>query len=210
MNLTIAEKQFAKKLLREFGIDYPVYPITHEEIITALKYHLGSGVSQGEIEAERRATRIARNLLVGEILIALGLSLDYQELTDEEIVAFIKKNFVDKTVDDAMLRGKLYPHERDWALGFAAREPEVFRAFVAARKKIVKPISDRRQISGESGKIDALQDSINKQVNVSTEMFLKYNPSGRRPAEIGEIQTSINEQLGVSDALFLKHSSPSR
>lgn len=222
MQMTLDQIAFANRLIREMGgVPFAATEITEAEAIRLIKETFLNGVSPREIKDERQANTIKRNLFIGGILEALGLSLDLsEERTDEEIVAFIKKNFVDpkavdKAVDEAMLQGKLHSYEKEWALGFAAKEPEVFRAFVAARK-IVKPLS------GESVEIDDTQKRINRQLGVTDEVFLKYCggrsvettpygvPEVKLKAAIDDLQRTMNESIGVSEEMFLKYGVASR
>lgn len=66
--------------------------------------------------------------------------------------------------------------------------------------------------------IDPLQAKINRQLGLSDETFLKYNPEpqhGQTPragtlavlssSKIDPLQQAINRQLGLSDEVFLKY-----
>ncbi len=94
-----------------------------------------------------------------------------------------KKREIEDLVDKAIsLEGKMYPHEKDWAL-HADREwnkenkPALLKAFLAGRPKVMpigEKLAGKKEDTG-AVVIDDIQAQINKQMGVSAELFAKYN-----------------------------------
>lgn len=101
----------------------------------------------------------------------------YEELNskmlEREIQDLIAKASGPGTDD---MSAKLYPSEKEWAIKFARENGlNVAREFIRLRPKVLA-IMDR--LPGKKEKplvIDETQDSINQQLGVSKEAFLKYN-----------------------------------
>ena len=126
--------------------------------------------SEDEVKGKILALKYPVNMVPSEQLVRL------QEAT--------KRQGIEDLIDKAIAAdGKMYPHERDWAL-HADREwnkennPALFKAFMAGRPKIM-PIGDKLPDKKEDKgvAIDDIQAQVNKQMGVSAELFAKYNPT---------------------------------
>lgn len=86
-------------------------------------------------------------------------------------------------VDAAMAEGKIVPAQRDWAVGYAKRDPQGFEAFVGAQPQIVK--GGGGQAGGKppkrsDGALDADERAVARAMGVTEE---EYRASARAIAE---------------------------
>ena len=89
------------------------------------------------------------------------------------------KRDAEDLVEAAMKEGKVSPAQRDWARGYAEREPEGFRVFVAKAPVVVQmgeatPPSPLR-LRGEIGGLDAAQAQVNIALAIGEKTYRKHN-----------------------------------
>jgi phage I-like protein len=97
--------------------------------------------------------------------------------TVKELREKLRLQEVEKLVQQAMKEGKVTPAQHDWAKGYAGRDPEGFRAFVAKAPTVV-PTGEVSGNSGPvvgSGRIDDTQLEVNKALGLDPETFEKHN-----------------------------------
>jgi phage I-like protein len=83
---------------------------------------------------------------------------------------------VRELVEAAMKEGKIAPAQGDWALEYAGRDPEGFKAFAAKAPKVVPTGEAAGGTLPEGGvATDALQEQVNKSLGVDEETFKKHN-----------------------------------
>ena len=94
-----------------------------------------------------------------------------------EVKAKLLARETEELVASALKAGKVTPAQKEWAAAYAARDPEGFKTFLAKAPVIVKPgyMGIKTDPAGKGG-IDPVQASINAQLGVSDEAFLKHNP----------------------------------
>ncbi len=73
------------------------------------------------------------------------------------------------------MAGKLYPHEREWAIEECNKDLQAMRVFIARRPKVLNFLAALPGKQSGTVVIDSLQASINEQIGVSKETFVKYN-----------------------------------
>jgi len=73
------------------------------------------------------------------------------------------------------MEGKLYPHEREWALGEATRDYAAMSECIKRRHHVLSIMGKLPGKKDDPLVIDELQAKINKQLEVSPEMFRKHN-----------------------------------
>ncbi len=75
-------------------------------------------------------------------------------------------------VDAAIRAGRLVPAQRDWAVGYASREPDAFKAFVAAQPVILSDGRVATAAPGE-GQLTAEQKALCSNLGITEEAFKK-------------------------------------
>ena len=73
------------------------------------------------------------------------------------------------------MEAKLYPHEREWALGEAKKDFDKIKSFIRNRPHVLAFMSKLPGQKADTVVIDDLQAAINAQLKVSPELFKKYN-----------------------------------
>ena len=111
---------------------------------------------------------------VKKVLDALGITSTSPEITEEEALQLINEKYAAEAVNQALADGKIKADEQEWALGLAKDSLAAFRMFAATRQKQIDWSTYRRPNGSGPIEIDEVQASINKQVGVSPEVFLKY------------------------------------
>jgi len=95
-----------------------------------------------------------------------------EKLHEHDVLALIDKAC---GAGDGDMEGKLYPHERDWALTEARKDFETMSAFIRHRPRVLSIMSKLPSGKKDPAHIDAAQEAINRQMGVSKETFVKYN-----------------------------------
>lgn len=98
----------------------------------------------------------------------------------ETLLAKMHEQEIEQVVNNAIaVEGKLYAHEREWALTEAKKDIDTFKAFVSNRPKVVpiKTQLPKKKDDKTLGAIDETQAEINRQLGISEETFKKYNAS---------------------------------
>lgn len=99
----------------------------------------------------------------------------------EDLEESLRARDIEQMVDRACRPGgdemecKLYPHEREWAIGEARKDFEAMKAFIRRRPKILSLMAKLPSGKKDPARIDAQQEAINRQMGVSREVFLKHN-----------------------------------
>jgi phage I-like protein len=81
-------------------------------------------------------------------------------------------------VEAAMKEGKVLPPQKEWALEYALREPDGFRAFVAKAPALVMMEEFTKGEAVRREGADGIQRAVNSALGVSDEAFGKYNNLG--------------------------------
>jgi hypothetical protein len=63
-----------------------------------------------------------------------------------------------RTVEEAMLAGKISPAQKDWALSYCRRDPESFKTYVDKAPRVV-PVGERLNLGEEIGRKTSGLDS---------------------------------------------------
>jgi phage I-like protein len=85
-------------------------------------------------------------------------------------------------VEQAMKEGKVAPAQRDWATGYAERDPEGFRVFMA-KAPVVVPMGEVGTAHSErtSGVLDETQTAVNRALGLSAESWRKFGARRTEP-----------------------------
>ena len=95
-----------------------------------------------------------------------------QQLHDRDV-----KDLIDTACrpGEGEMECKLYPHEREWAMGEAQKDFAMMKTFIARRPKILSLMAKLPSGKKDSAHIDETTAAIMKQMGVSRETFIKYN-----------------------------------
>jgi phage I-like protein len=150
-----------------------------------------------EDESPQRAEQAAAP---GEVLLALGLAegVSWDEVTgaiaallrrseragalEQEVRALreeLSERKARELVQAAMKAGKITPAQRDWAAGYAGRDPEGFGAFVA-KAPVLLPLGEgypERAEAAQEGP-GALQAAVNRALGIGEALWRKHNKRG--------------------------------
>jgi phage I-like protein len=92
-------------------------------------------------------------------------------------LASLKEKEVADAVSSAITSGKILPSQKEWALGYAASDPEGFRTFLANSSTVVRmgEIVTGSEIRSAAKPIDEIQEKINGLLGISREAYDSYN-----------------------------------
>ncbi len=132
-----------------------------KEVIEALELKEGASVSEavGTIQAMRAGHGQAEDL---------GKKV-------KELEARLARRDAEEAVALAMKEGKVTPAQREWALKYAERDLEGFKAFAAKAPVAVDTKERGGKDAPGGGGLDSVQVSVNKMLGVSEEAFKKHN-----------------------------------
>jgi hypothetical protein len=165
--MALLDRRFVKKLLAEFGLTGGE-DLTGDELIRAIDNRakeMEQARSTGAVSPEVLGLlELPRDATKAEIIRAIR-ELKARAEMDERVRDEVIARLIDAAClpGDGDLEGKLWPEEKEWAIGEMKKDPPAFIYFLKYREKVT---------GAQQGDI---QDEINRQVGVSKEMFLKYN-----------------------------------
>jgi phage I-like protein len=136
--------------------------MANKDVLTAL------GLKDGATASEATATILA--MKQGDTQTA-QLALEVKALKDQ-----LAKKDAGDLVAMAMKDGKIAPAQKDWAEGYAARDPEGFKVFVA-KAPVVVPLGTKVTGDGDSPeRVEETQLQVNKMLGIEDETYKKHNP----------------------------------
>lgn len=157
---------------------------TEEDVVAAIEKLMKESSSGSEVVAAKEVLDALglqgtanKSEIVGTIL---ALKQPGNLVSMQEFQA-LKKSVADRDRNDlvtlAFSQGKIAPAQKEWAEGYAGRDPEGFKVFIA-KAPVVVPIGgdggENRQAGGNKG-MDDTQLMINKQLGISDEKFKKFS-----------------------------------
>lgn len=137
--------------------------MANKDVLTAL------GLKEGATASEATATILA--MKQGDTQTA-QLVREVQALKDQ-----LARKDADDLVAMAMKDGKIAPAQKDWAEGYAARDPEGFKVFVAKAPAVV-PLGTKVTDGGDPPeRVEEAQLQVNKLLGIDAETFKKHTPA---------------------------------
>ena len=137
--------------------------MANKDVLTAL------GLPEGATASEATATILA--MKQGDTQTA-HLAREVQSLKDQ-----LAKKDAGDLVTMAMKDGKIAPAQKEWAEGYAARDPEGFRLFVA-KAPVVVPLGTKVADGGDPPeRVEETQLQVNKLLGIDAETFKKHTPA---------------------------------
>ncbi|MEE8483054.1 MAG: phage protease, partial [Nitrospinota bacterium] len=97
----------------------------------------------------------------------------------EEIAALKQKDVANK-VHNAVANGKILPVQREWAMNYAAGDPQGFDRFLANSRSVVsfgEVVGKNFSGQTEKAPLDPEQEKVNALLGIDRELFDKYNKS---------------------------------
>jgi phage I-like protein len=137
--------------------------MANKDVLTAL------GLKEGATASEATATILAmkqgdtQNVVLANRVKSLEEALNKRDAGD--LVAL------------AMKDGKIAPTQKDWAEGYASRDPEGFKLFIA-KAPVVVPLGTRVVEDGDqTERTEDTQLQVNKLLGIEDETYKKHNPA---------------------------------
>jgi phage I-like protein len=109
-------------------------------------------------------------------VISLKNPSGYVSIQDfNELKKKLKEKETAELVDMALKTGKVAPAQKEWAEGYAAKDPEGFKLFIEKAPVVVPldQIAGRKEVEKEYVDLDDVQVSINKMLGISDAEFKK-------------------------------------
>ncbi len=175
-----------KKFLMAIGLAVAEEEVSEDQAVALLKKKLAAKkeeqpispallelleLEEGATESEARAKILSLKHSPNPIPPEKYAELE-QEIRDKEALALIDRAC---RPGEGEMEGKLYPSEREWALKEAKKDLKAMMLVIKARPKVLSFLASLPEKKGKTVVIDELQTSINEQIGVSKETFLKYN-----------------------------------
>lgn len=88
-------------------------------------------------------------------------------------------------VDEAVKAGKLAPAQRDWAVGYASRDPDGFAGFVEKAPAVLGKGAPEGSPAGTGGAAGGSAVAICRQLGISVDDFNKTAAANKAAAETG-------------------------
>jgi len=175
--------EFLKKMAKKLGLSEDA---TQEQVIAALdtmKQKAEKPVIAKDVVV---ALGLPETATQSEVVASIHAIKQRPDLTQE--VASLKSRLAerdrDDLVDQAMKAGKISAAQKEWAEGYALRDPEGFKMFVAKAPQVV-PLDDAgvvrdKDLPGKDGELDETQKQINKMCGIDDETWKKYGPGAKK------------------------------
>ena len=150
---------------------------TDDEVVEALSVRLKLADALPEIAQALGLEKAADVAKITGTILALKQGSEQLTTLSTEMAALKAENVQGKSqkaVNEALTAYKISPAQKDWALSYAARDLEGFKAFVAAAVPMLpsKSLEILKNEKHPGGVLDEDEVSICKQLNVKPENYL--------------------------------------